>query len=845
MPCESISQHTPMMQQYLKIKAEHPNRLVFYRMGDFYELFYQDAEIAAEILDITLTARGRSSNKPIPMAGIPHHAAENYLARLVRRGQSVAICEQVGDPATSKGPVAREVTRIITPGTITCEALLDAKQENVLMALNLNEKTIGIAYLDLGSGSFHVTNAASQAALINEIERIRPSEVLISEQSDFNSDFKTTITRRPPWDFDQSSAIKRLCQQFKTHDLTGFGIDPKDPAVAAAGALLQYVDYTQRSALPHLRVIHKDSQSDHVTIDATSRRNLEICHNIHGETSCTLASTLDHTATPMGSRLLRRWLSMPLRDQNTIKGRQNAVAALLTDQLYTTASTTLKTIGDLERAVARIALGNPRPRDLSLLRNALIQLPLIQQKLAPIAALAPWCSTLYNHTGLRNMLERAIVDLPPLTLREGGVIAEGFDDTLDQLRALSSGNAQFLIDLEAAEKTRTGLSTLKVGYNRVHGYFIELSRTQAHNAPEEYIRRQTLKNSERFITPELKAFEEKSLSANQEALTLEKALYESLVHHLIEHIDPLIQTAQTLAELDVLTTFAERAQALNLVCPTLSTTSGIEISQGRHLVIEAQLDGPFMPNDISLDAQTKMLIITGPNMGGKSTYMRQTALIVLLAHTGSFVPAESATIGPIDRIFTRIGAADDLTSGRSTFMVEMTETANILHHATENSLVLMDEIGRGTSTFDGLSLAFASAEYLAHRNRSFTLFATHYFEITALADESLIQNIHLDATERNGTLVFLHAIKKGAGNKSYGIEVAQLAGVPTAVIDSAKAKLKELTTANQALHKQPVSKKAVSKEEKHAVITQLEHTNLNELTPMAALQLLAELKEKI
>jgi len=788
--------HTPMMQQYLKIKAEHPQELVFYRMGDFYELFFDDAKKAAELLDITLTARGKSAGEPIPMAGIPFHAADGYLAKLVRSGVSVAVCEQIGDPATSKGPVERQVVRIVTPGTISDEALLEDKRDNLLVAINHAKEHFGIATLDIGSGRFQIFEVKGVDAVLSELQRLDPAEILVHDEIDHPEILsRAGVRRRPIWEFEYETAQRLITQQLNTKDLTGFGCDHLNIAIAAAGCLLQYAKETQRTALPHIRSLTHERREDSVVLDAATRRNLEIDTNLTGGTDHTVQWVMDRTKTAMGSRLLCRWLNRPLSHQPTLELRQQAIAALLSNYQFESLRESLGPIGDMERILARVALRSARPRDLSRLWLALETLPAVHTACAEVDS--KQVQDLLQQSGqypnLVDLLERAIVDNPPVVIRDGGVIAEGFDSELDELRSISGNAGQYLVDLESREKERTGLSTLKVGYNRVHGYYIEISRAQSDQAPADYIRRQTLKNAERFITPELKTFEDKALSAKSRALSREKKLYEDLLETLNQQLEELQTTANALSELDVLSNLAERADQLNLSQPQFIEKPGIEIEQGRHLVVEQVLDDPFIPNDVHFNHERRMLIVTGPNMGGKSTYMRQTAIIVLLAHIGSFVPASSARLSLVDQIFTRIGSSDDLAGGRSTFMVEMTETANILHNATEHSLVLMDEIGRGTSTFDGLSLAWASAVYLVDQVKAFSLFATHYFELTALPEDyPQSSNVHLDATEHNDHIVFLHSIQEGPASKSYGLQVAKLAGIPTPVIHAAKQKLQWL-----------------------------------------------------
>lgn len=848
---EALHGHTPMMQQYLRIKADYPETLLFYRMGDFYELFFDDAHKASRLLDITLTARGQSAGNPIPMAGVPFHSAESYIAKLIRLGLTVAICEQVGDPKAATGPVERQVMRILTPGTVSDAAFLHENQDNLLLALYADDG-YGLAALDITGGRFHLLEVSSEEALKAELARFSPAELLISEMWDHAllRGYENTIRRRPPWEFDYQTSVRLLTEQMQTHDLRGFGCQDMPAALCAAGCLLQYAKETQRAAMPHIRTIHVDHCEESLILDATTRRNLELIVNLSGGEENTLASILDFTHTSMGSRLLKRWLNRPLRNLDILSHRQAAIKQLLNDHAYQALQKTMHGIADLERILARIALKTARPRDLVALRATLSLLPILGQQLAPFNAplLAQLKKSIGEYPTLCDLLTRAIIENPPVTIRDGGVIARGYDKELDELLALSENAGDYLIALEEQEKKRTGLSSLKVGYNRVHGYYIEISRVQAQTAPDDYIRRQTLKNAERFITPELKAFEDKALSSRDRALAREKILYDELLTKLMPSIPALQDCASALAEVDVLANFAERAAHFDWCCPELTEELGIHIVEGRHPVIESVSDQPFVPNDVHLDTKQRMLLITGPNMGGKSTYMRQIALIVLLAYTGSFVPAKSAKIGAIDRIFTRIGAADDLAGGRSTFMVEMTETANILHNATAQSLVLMDEVGRGTSTFDGLSLAWASAHFLAQGVRAFTLFATHYFELTSLADEiAVVKNVHLDATEYRDKIVFLHTVKPGPANQSYGIQVAQLAGVPRSVIARAKEKLQMLE--QQAFQHLTASTGKqqdlfASIEKDHPVIASLQEINPDQLTPKEALDLLYQLKSE-
>ncbi len=844
-----------MMQQFLRIKAKHKDNLLFYRMGDFYELFFDDAKTAAKILDITLTARGKSGGEPIPMCGIPYNAADRYLAKIVEAGVSVAICEQIGDPATSKGPVEREVVRIITPGTVSDEALMAADKDMGLLAISGTDGEYGLALMDISSGRFVLSVAGSVTALVDEVERIKPAEILMQDSlAELQSILAHPALRKyPSWEFDLETATKTLTEHFNTRDLSPFDCLDFPLAIAAAGALVNYARETQKNSLPHIQSLRVEQLSDSVVLDAATRRNLEIDSNLNGGKDNTLYSVINSTATAMGGRLLARWLHRPLRDHKVLRTRQIITSDLIENYHYEPLADVLGKIGDLERILGRLGLRSARPRDLSVLRDSLALLPTLQTQLEAIES--PPLSNLATQIGVfaneAELLQLAIEENPPVVLRDGGVLASGYDEELDELRNLSSNAGQFLIDLETQEKKRTGISTLKVGYNRVHGYYIEVSKGQATGEfPPEYMRRQTLKNAERFITPELKEFEDKVLSAKSKSLSREKQLYAELLDTLATNLAPLQASAAAIAELDVLTSFAERAINLNYCCPVLSESPGIQIEAGRHPVVEKVTNDSFVANDLLLDSDTRMLIITGPNMGGKSTYMRQTALIVLLALCGSYVPATAVTVGPIDRIFTRIGSSDDLAGGRSTFMVEMTETANILHNATANSLVLMDEIGRGTSTFDGLSLAWAAAIFIAERLNAFTLFATHYFELTSLSDDySAIKNVHLDAIEHDQGIVFLHAVKSGPANQSYGLQVAQLAGIPAEVIQSARRKLLQLeqdtvaTAATNAAPGQPIQSELFAAIP-HPVVSYLERLEPDEITAKEALKILYELKNK-
>ncbi len=842
-------QHTPMMRQYLKIKADYPKTLLFYRMGDFYELFFDDAKIAADILDITLTARGKTAGQAIAMAGVPYHAAESYLARLLKAGQAVAICEQVGDPKLSKGLVERKVARILTPGTITDEALLDQKQESGLVAVHFAKQGVGLAALDIGSGRFIIQQCESEAALKDILARWNPNEIIINEENNWKPAYiDCSITPRPSWDFNYDDANQALCRQLQTQDLTAFNIQQVPQGVIAAGALLSYLQYTQRAQLPHIRTIHYESHSEYIEMDAATRRNLELTEQLNGSTKHSLAGILDDTNTPMGSRLLRRWIHHPIRNKQSILNRQQIIQAIITQHASAALTESLSQVGDVERIVSRIALKSARPRDLSRLSLTLQALPELITLINSLSSssVKSVSQSLTGFDSMSELLSNAIIENPPMVLRDGGVIATGYDAELDELRQLAKNSSDFLVKLEAQERERTGISTLKVGFNRVHGYYIEISKAQSQSAPVEYIRRQTLKNAERFIIPELKTFEEKVLSAQSKSLSREKLLYEQLVDQLNESIAPLQSCADALANLDVLNNLAKKAQELNWNCPTIIDDPTISIVKGRHPVVEHVIDEAFVGNDVLLDDQQRMLMITGPNMGGKSTYMRQTAIIVLLAFIGSFVPAESADIGPIDRIFTRIGAGDDLSKGHSTFMVEMTETANILHNATKNSLVLMDEVGRGTSTFDGLSLAWAAATYLAKQLSSLTLFATHYFELTELSEHySSVKNVHFDASDYQDTLIFRHAIQAGPADRSYGLQVAKLAGIPIAVIRDAQDKLAQLESSPQSNNKTSSCRQQdlfdSSRNNHQNIIDKLAAIAIDEITPREALAILYDL----
>ena len=877
-----------MMQQYLRIKAEHADKLLFYRMGDFYELFHDDAVRVAKLLDITLTQRGASNGNPIKMAGVPYHAAEQYLARLVKMGESVAICEQIGDPATSKGPVERKVVRIVTPGTVTDSALLEEKRDNLLLALHQRRGKLGLAWLNLASGQFFVCETAPEN-LAAELERLQPSEILHAEDSAPQIAGRVALKSLPEWHFELETARRALCQQFATLDLAGFGCDDFTAGLEAAGALLGYARLTQGQSIAHIRSMQVYSAERYVRMDASTRRNLEITQTLRGEPAPTLLSLLDTCATNMGSRQLANWLHHPLRDRNVLRARLDAVEQLLPSPTrgesvargakpaggegYRKVHDHLKPSVDVERITARIALKSARPRDLSGLRDTLLTLPQLHAELVGRVStrqhnddvgLKPdlpnrslihlLADALQADAPLVELLQKTLKPEPSSVLREGGVIADGYDAELDELRGIQNNCGEFLLALEARERARSGINTLKVEYNRVHGFYIEVSAANADKVPDDYRRRQTLKNVERYITPELKAFEDKALSANDRALAREKWLYDQLLDSLAPSIPQLQRIAAAIAELDVLATFAERAATLNFCAPQFSDDTQINITKGRHPVVEAQIrdqSGQFTPNDTQLADSRRMLLITGPNMGGKSTYMRQVAIIALLAHVGCFVPAQEAVLGEIDQIFTRIGASDDLASGRSTFMVEMTEAANILHNATEKSLVLVDEIGRGTSTFDGLALAYAIARHLLENNRSYTLFATHYFELTRLAEEfAQLANVHLAAVEHQHSIVFLHSVNEGAASQSYGLQVAALAGVPNSVIRSAKKQLVRLEQQSAAQNPQgdlfaAPPPYAAPEPEEHPLVAALRDLQPDDLSPRDALERIYQLKKLV
>jgi DNA mismatch repair protein MutS len=876
-----VAQHTPMMQQYLRIKADHPGTLVFYRMGDFYELFFDDAEKAARLLDLTLTQRGASAGNPIKMAGVPHHAVEQYLAKLVKLGESVAICEQIGDPATSKGPVERKVVRVVTPGTLTDAALLSDKNDVYLLAVCVGHNrrgvatNVGLAWLNLASGALRLAEVAPDQAA-TALERIRPAEILVADVTSIDASTWSppagagALTRVPVWHFDVASGTQRLCDQLDVASLDGFGAHSLSSACGAAGALLLYAAATQGQQLRHVRSLKVEYESEYIGLDPATRRNLELTETLRGTESPTLCSLLDTCCTTMGSRLLRHWLHHPPREAALAQARQQAIGALLEAPAGASVDTlrsALRQISDIERITGRLALLSARPRDLSSLRDTFIALPELRTLLAAVTgaadSLARIDAALEPPAACVDLLKLAVAPEPAAMVRDGGVIARGYDAELDELRDISENCGQFLIDLETRERARTGIGNLRVEYNKVHGFYIEVTRGQTDKVPDDYRRRQTLKNAERYITPELKTFEDKALSAQERALARERSLYDALLQALLPFIADCQRVAAALAELDLLAAFAERARALDWVAPSFSADGGIEIEQGRHPVVEAQVE-QFIANDCTLGPERKLLLITGPNMGGKSTFMRQTALIALMAYVGSYVPARRASFGPIDRIFTRIGAADDLAGGRSTFMVEMTEAAAILNDATPQSLVLMDEIGRGTSTFDGLALAWAIARHLLAHNGCHTLFATHYFELTQLpAEFPQAANVHLSAVEHGHGIVFLHAVNEGPANQSYGLQVAQLAGVPAAVIRAARKHLAHLEqqSAGQPApqldlfsaplmlqdadddHEDAAPAAPALSAAEQALLTRLRAIDPNELRPRDALDLLYELHD--
>ncbi|MDO4643882.1 MAG: DNA mismatch repair protein MutS [Cardiobacteriaceae bacterium] len=856
------SAHTPMMQQYLGIKKDYPDTLVFYRMGDFYELFFEDARRGGELLGISVTTRGQSAGKPIPMAGVPVHAIDTYIAKMVKQGQSAVICEQIGDPALAKGPVERAVTRIITPGTLTDEALLDESHDNILLCLAPQNEHYYLAWADISSARFCLSEQLTLDTLRSEIERLQPAEMLIPENARLPELFSKRPRRQPDWYFDHDSALNLLLQHFQVKTLDGYGIRDDDPALGAAGCLLQYLHDTHKKNLPPLNPPQRESSDDSLIIDAASRRNLELEYTLSGDTQRSLTGSINYCQTPAGSRNLKRWINRPLRDHNAITARHDAVAALLTSSERETLRERLRHSADIERITTRIALGSARPRELAQLRDTLQRTPELAHLLSSAAnqsaLLAAHCPALTTLTPISDLLTRALIETPPLTLKDGGIFAAGYDAELDQLNRLAHDSHSILAQMETEEKSKSGLNNLKMGYNNVHGYYIEIPRSQGESAPAHWIRRQTLKNSERYITDALKTLEDQVLHAREQALNLEKQRYEELLAYLANERESLYACARALAEIDTFAAFAHLAEKQNYCRPSLRNDAYLHIEQGRHPVVEQHNHEPFIANDLELSKRRQLLIITGPNMGGKSTYMRQTALITLLACAGSYVPAKSATIGSIHRIYTRIGASDDLAGGRSTFMVEMTETANILNNANEHSLVIMDEVGRGTGTYDGLSLAWAAAERLATENRALTLFATHYFELTELADlHKNIKNIHLAAVEHQDKIIFMHHVENGAASKSYGLQVARLAGVPLDTIHAATHKLRQLETQrdhgsprlkqNELLPLKSASPSSppIIDPKLQALATEISLTNPDEISPRAAHELIYRWKQQL
>ncbi|APW44882.1 DNA mismatch repair protein MutS [Rhodoferax saidenbachensis] len=795
-----------MMQQYLGLKAAYPGTLLFYRMGDFYEMFYGDAEKAAALLDITLTQRGQSAGQPVVMAGVPFHAMEGYLAKLIRHGESVAICEQTGEVGAAKGPVERKVVRVVTPGTLTDTELLSEKTESMLMAVHQGPRNrCGLAWLSVTQGLVHLAECAPDE-VPDWISRVAPSELAYSAgvTTTFEDRLKrlrngtaTYLTARPEWQFDSALGQRKLLDALQAASLSSWNAQDLPLAHAAAAALLGYAEHTQGRALTHISNVQVQRDDELIDLPTTTRRNLELVQTLRGEEAPTLFSLLDTCMTGMGSRQLKSWLLTPRRDRAQAQQRLDAIATLRSG-LWQTLRGQLKGSADVERITARVALRQVRPRELVGLAQTLQKTELLAQSLQGLEAyLAHISEDLHPPLECAALLQQSIDAEPAALVRDGGVIATGFDAELDELRAIQTNCDAFLIDLETREKARTGIANLRVQFNRVHGFYIEVTQGQADKVPDDYRRRQTLKNAERFITPELKAFEDKALSAQERALAREKYLYEQILDRLQPFVPALTRVARALAALDALCALTERALTLDWCAPQFVVEPCIDITQGRHPVVQARLaelsSGNFIANDTRMGAKARMQVITGPNMGGKSTYMRQVALIVLLASIGSYVPAAACRLGPIDAIHTRIGASDDLSNAQSTFMLEMTEAAQILHSATPHSLVLMDEIGRGTSTFDGLALASAIATQLHDKTQAFTLFATHYFELTEFpATHHGALNVHVSAAEAGRDIVFLHAIEPGPASKSYGVQVARLAGMPAAVLNQARHVLEAL-----------------------------------------------------
>jgi DNA mismatch repair protein MutS len=797
---QDLSAHTPVMAQYLRLKAEHADTLLFFRMGDFYELFFDDARKANRLLDITLTTRGQSAGEPVVMAGVPVHSVESYLARLIKLGEAVAVAEQVGDVATAKGPVERKVVRVVTPGTLTDGELLAERRDALLLSIAKDRSAgYGLAWLGLASGRLGLTEC-SERELPAWLARLDAAEILCANREALPPSVHASgavLTQRPAWQFDAALGARKLAAQLKVASLAGFNAQDLTLAHSAAAALLAFAEHTQSHALAHVQALEVPKSGELIDVPPATQRNLELTLTLRGETEPTLLSLLDTCATGMGSRALRRWLAHPRRDRAEAVARHEAIERLIA-QGFAPLREALRGVADVERIAARIALRQVRPRELSGLRETLARLPALRHAVPAGSSLLDEAQAALQPDTSLAVLLHAIAEEPSVLLRDGGVFAEGHDTELDELRSITRNADEYLVQLEARERERSNIPNLRVQFNKVHGFYIEVTASHVGKVPADYQRRQTMKNAERYITPELKAFEDKALAAEERALAREKLLWEALLDALQAHLSALGALARSLAALDALAALGERASTLNWTRPRLVPQPCIEIDAGRHPVVEARLQetggSAFIANACRLDAKTRMQVITGPNMGGKSTYMRQVALIVLLASIGSFVPAAACRVGPIDAIHTRIGAADDLANAQSTFMVEMTEAAAILHAASENSLVLMDEIGRGTSTFDGLALAGAIATHLHDKNRAFTLFATHYFELTSFPEKHAgAINVHVSAAEGAGKdIVFLHEVQPGPASKSYGVQVARLAGMPAAIVRQARAALDAL-----------------------------------------------------
>ncbi len=847
------SGHTPMMKQYLEIKEEYPDKILFYQMGDFYEMFYEDAEEASKILDITLTSRNQSGGSEIPMAGVPIHSAEQYLERLINLNLSVAICDQVGDPATSKGPVERKVVRVITPGTLIEDTLLDDRKENITASIFALDNSYGIATLEISSGRFVGYEVASQELLLNSIRQINAAEMIVSDNQYLFED-EAAQKQVPSWYFDSLRAEKVLCDLFETKFLDAFDCSEFPVATRAAGALILYVQDLHGHQLPHITGIKFKQQSSFLTMDEITRKNLEIEVG-HDETSQnSLVHIFDDCKTVMGTRMLRRWFNAPIRDHAELVSRHDAIDWLLECPDLEKIRTLLKSVADIERILARVSMKTARPRDLLGLRNSLETLPEIKQLIdhSTVGFIQNLQGQLASHPEVLDLLKSSIKDNPANIIRDGGVLRDDYDQELGDLRRMQKESGEHLLLMEAQERQTTGITALRLRYNRVHGYYIEVPRSREGCVPEHYVRRQTIKNAERFVTEELKEFEERILGAKGKALIREKHLYEQILEDLKPYIKTIMQCARALACLDLLGNFAVKAQTLNLCRPKLVDQSLIEIVDGRHPVVEQNLiRKDFISNSTLLDENTRMQLITGPNMGGKSTYMRQAAIIALLAHTGCFVPAQSVRIGLIDRIFTRIGAADDLASGRSTFMVEMTEMASILRNASQNSLVIVDEIGRGTSTYDGLALAWACAIELAMKIKSLTLFSTHYFELTALEKKlPCLVNVHLDVVEHGDNIVFMYKVKLGSASKSYGLQVARLAGIPEHVIKASNSKLQSMENIpidenNNSRSTTKTTPNIITPSAEEKEVLRIKSLDIDNLTPLEALNIIYEMRKNI